>query len=110
MGNAPIVQPEGVNDFLLIQGDTVLSEDIQERARQMGVAQLDSLLWDLRRELIQTDLDFRISGQPLSLIQTSQRIFFDRRNELNKDVFFQRLSRVRRGILLVGWLMEKWFS
>ncbi|MFQ6028751.1 MAG: DUF2299 family protein [Dehalococcoidia bacterium] len=103
-----VAQPEDVNEFLLIQGDAVLNESTRERARQISDAELDVILWELRRELIQTDLEFRIAGEPLALIQMSQRIFFDHRNELSKDVFFQRVSKVRRGILLVRWLMERW--
>ena len=103
-----IAQPAGVKDFLLIQGDVALDEATKERIRQINGAELDSMLWNLRRELISNDVEFRIAGEPLALVQVSQRIFFGRGHELNKDVFFQRVSRVRRGILLVRWLIERW--
>jgi hypothetical protein len=103
-------QPEDARDSLIIQGDVVLNEQTKSLVRQTNDAELDSLLWNLRRELIQSDVEFRISGEPLALIQVSQRIFFGHGNELSKDIFFQRVSRVRRGILLVRWLLERCFS
>ena len=61
-------------------------------------------LWDLRFDLLMTDVEFSGLSDPLGRIGVGQPIFYD---ALSKDLFMQRLSEVKKALLLILWKIAR---
>lgn len=96
-------------DELLIQAQVTFDDDTRAKLDQLPVNERNDFLWDLRFELLRTDLDFRGVGLPLKnievMVRTSADTFF-----LNKEAFRKGISQVGKGIILVQWMMMRKFE
>ncbi|MBC8511850.1 MAG: DUF2299 family protein [Dehalococcoidia bacterium] len=100
-------QNTGREDMLVIQGAVALDEEMTNRVEQLSEKQRNDFLWDLRFELVRTDLEFSGVQIPLKRVEVSERIFFD---ALTKDTFLQRASQVRKGVIIVQWMLARRFA
>ncbi|GAG02639.1 unnamed protein product, partial [marine sediment metagenome] len=67
----------------------------------------NNLLWDLRFELVRTNLEFSGISLPLKRVEVIERLFLD---ALTKDSLLQRASEVRKGVLIVIWMLARRFA
>lgn len=94
-------------DQLLIQGAVLFDDAATNRVSQLPEGERNNLLWDLRFELLRTNLEFSGVQLPLKQIDVMGRICFD---ALTKDAFLQKVSQVRKGVLIVGWMLARKFA
>jgi len=94
-------------DEVVIHGAINFSDDTTDRIGRLTEDERTNLLWDLRFELVRTNLEFSGIDIPLKHIEVVERIFLD---GLTKDCFLQRASEVRKGILIVQWMLAKKFA
>jgi len=97
-------QETGKEDQLFIQFSVPVDEITANRISQLPEDERNSLIWDLRFELLRTDLEFEGIALPLKKIVVRSRIFFD---AFTKDVFLYRTSQVRKGILAIQWIVAR---
>ncbi len=104
-----IVVGQRVNkeDEIVIQGAVNISDDTTDRIGRLTEKERDDLLWDLRFELVRTNLEFNGISFPLKRVEVIERLFLD---ALTKDSFLQRASEVRKGVLIVVWVLAKKFA
>ena len=100
-------QPAGKPDELVIQGAVKFDETMTNKVEQLPEKERDEFLWELRFELVRTNLEFNGVRIPLKRIEVSERIFLD---ALTKDTFLRRVSQVRKGILIVLWMLARKFA
>lgn len=100
-------QRAGKEDEVVIQGAVNIGDDTTDRIGRLVEDERNSLLWDLRFELVRTNLEFSGIDIPLKRIEVVERIFL---NALNKDCFLQRASEVRKGVLIVLWILARKFA
>ena len=95
-------------DRITIEASVSLSDDHVKKMEKLQQKKRRDFLWDLRFELLQTDVEFTGVGESLQRVVVGQPIFYD---ALSKDVFMQRVSEVKKALLLVLWkvaqLMEE---
>jgi hypothetical protein len=94
-------------DQIIIQGTITIDEGINNKLQQLSEEERNNFLWDLRFELLRTDLDFDGIGMPLKQIQIKTRVFLD---VLAKDTFLFRTSQVHKGLLVVFWMLARKFA
>lgn len=97
-------QRKDKEDEVVIQGAISIGDDTNDRITRLTDHDRNDLLWDLRFELVKTNLEFIGIALPLKRIEVVQRIFLD---GLTKDCFLQRTSEVRKGVLIVIWLFAR---
>jgi len=97
-------QRKSREDEVIIQGAINIGDDTTDRIMRLTEDDRNNLLWDLRFELVQTNLEFSGIALPLKRIEVLERIFLD---GLTKDRFLQRTSEVRKGVLIVMWLFAR---
>jgi hypothetical protein len=97
-------QRKNKEDEVIIQGAINIGDDTNDRITRMTDDDRNNLLWDLRFQLVQTNLEFSGIVLPLKRIEVVERIFLD---GLTKDCFLQRTSEVRKGVLIVMWLFAR---
>ena len=100
-------QRKNKEDEVIIQGAINIGDDTNDRIMRLTEDDRNNLLWDLRFELVQTNLEFSGTTLPLKRIEVVERIFLD---GLTKDCFLQRTSEVRKGVLIVMWLFARKFG
>jgi len=100
-------QRVGKDDEVVIQGAVNISDDTTDRIGRLSEDERNNLLWDLRFELVKTNLEFSGISLPLKRIEVVERIFQD---GLTKDSFLQRASEVRKGVLIVLWILARKFA
>ena len=93
-------------DQLIIQGAVTLNQATTDRIAQLPEDERNNFLWDLRFELLRTNLEFEGIQNPLERVQVSERIFLD---ALTKDTFLQRTSEVRKGVIIIQWMLQRKF-
>ena len=95
-------------DRVAVEGIVSVSDDHAEKIAALPSRRRQEFLWDLRFDLLATDVEFSGLGEPLQRVNLAQPIFYD---ALTKDTFMQRVSEVKKALLLVlwkiGWLMEE---
>lgn len=94
-------------DQVVIQGAVAISETTTSRIAQLPEDERNNFLWDLRFELLRTNLEFSGVQFPLKHIEVTERIFLD---ALTKDVLIQRTSEVRKGVLMIQWMIQRKFA
>jgi hypothetical protein len=94
-------------DQIVIQGSIHPDEIITSRMAQLPEDERNNFLWDLRFELLRTDLEFSGIETPLKQVEVSTQIFLD---ALTKDTFLLRTSQVRKGLLAIIWMLAKKFA
>jgi len=92
------------DDEVVIQGAVNIDADTTDRIQRLTEADRNNLVWDLRFELVRTNLEFSGISLPLKRVEMVERIFLD---GLTKDSFLQRTSEVRKGVLIVMWLLSR---
>jgi len=97
----------GREDEVILQGTVRFDEATTDRIAQLREDERNDFLWDLRFELLRTDLEFAGVEAPLKEIRVTERIFFD---ALTKDTFLQRVAEVRKGVLAVIWMVNRRFA
>lgn len=100
-------QNVGREDQIVIQGAVSLDEVTTNRIAQLPEDERNNFLWDLRFELIRTNLEFGGIHLPLKRISVSVRVFLD---ALTKDTLIQRASEVRKGVLIIQWMLQRKFA
>jgi len=100
-------QNKGREDQVIIQGAVTIDEVTSNRLGQLSEEEHNNFLWDLRFELLRTDLDFNGIEMPLKRIEVKTRVFLD---ALAKDTFLIRTSQVRKGVLVILWMIAKKFA
>jgi hypothetical protein len=100
-------QTPGRDDQLLFQGAVIIDDITSDKINELPESERNNLLWDIRFELIKTDLEFMGIEAPLKRVEVMGRIFFD---ALTKDAFLNKVSQVRKGILIVIWMLAKKFA
>lgn len=97
----------GREDELIIEAAIDFDDITANKIAQLSEDERNNFLWDLRFELLRTDLEFSGIETPIKRVQVSERIFCD---ALTKDTFLQRASQVRKGILAVQWIVARKFA
>jgi len=100
-------QRAGKEDEVVIQGAVNIGDDTTDRIGRLSEDERNDLLWDLRFELVRTNLEFSGISLPLKRVEVIERLFFD---ALTKDSFLQRASEVRKGVLIVIWVLARKFA
>jgi hypothetical protein len=102
-----VAQRKERTDEILLQARVSVHENTQAQLRTLIPEDRKGFLWDMRMALMQMNVDFNgISDDPTN-IRVVSRIFFD---GMSKDVFFQRLSEVRRALLTILWMLNRKFE
>jgi hypothetical protein len=94
-------------DQIVIQGSVSPDDIIANKMAQLPEDERSNFLWDLRFELLRTDLEFSGIEMPLKRVEVSTRIVLD---ALTKDTFLLRTSQVRKGMLVIIWMIAKKFA
>lgn len=94
-------------DEILIQARVTVHENTRSRLQALIPEDRRGFLWDLRMALLQMHVDFNGVTDDPTEIRVMTRIFFD---GMSKDVFFERLSNVRRALLTVLWMLNRKFE
>jgi len=97
-------QRKNKEDEVVIQGAVNIGDDTTDRIMRLTEDDRNNLLWDLRFELVKSNLEFSGIALPLKRVEVLERIFLD---GLTKDCFLQRTSEVRKGLLIVMWLFAR---
>ena len=115
-----IYQHVGHTDRLTVQGTLRISEAHRAAFAEMSAEEVESLLWQLRLELLRAGLDYDGLVQPLDEIRVVDVGFVEgvrllglsgfptgSIEGLSKGEFFRRLHLVRRGTNLVQFLIQQ---
>lgn len=94
-------------DELIIQGSINIGSELANKLENLPQIEMDELLWDIRFELLRTNLEFDGIESPLERIGVNERLFFD---ALTKDEFLKRASDVRKGVLIVLRMLARKFA
>ncbi len=94
-------------DEIMIQASVTIGDDTNKLLVALDEDKRSAFLWKLRFELIQTNLEFQGVEAPIKRVSVVQRIFLD---ALGKDLFMRRTSEVRKGILIVMWMLAREFG
>ena len=100
-------QTVGREDNVIIQAAVDVDDEIRNKLAQLPEDERNNFLWDLRFELIRTNLEFSGIQIPLKRIEVIERLFLD---ALTKDAFLQKASEVRKGVLIVLWMVARKFA
>ena len=100
-------QRQGRDDQLLFQAAVIIDDVTSGKINGLSESERNDLLWDLRFELLRTDLEFMGVEVPLKRVEVMGRICFD---ALSKDAFICKVSQVRKGILIVIWMLARKFA
>jgi hypothetical protein len=102
-----IGQRDGKEDQILLQGAVTIDDATSKKIDQMPNEEKNDLLWDLRFELLRTSLEFSGLELPLKQVGVTGRIIAD---SLSKDYFFNKVSEVRKGVLIIVWMLQRRFA
>lgn len=91
-------------DRVTIEGGVAFGDEQAKKFAALSAAKRQDFLWDLRFDLLATDVEFSGLGEPLRRITLAQPIFYD---GLTKDAFMQRVSEVKKALLLVLWKISR---
>lgn len=100
-------QQQDRRDAIFIQSGLTLSDDWRARLSNMESSDKSKLLWDVRFALLRMEPEFSGVDEDPKRITFNQRIFFD---GLTKDLFFQRVSQVRKSLLTAWWILGRALS
>jgi len=94
-------------DTIILQGGINIDDTTSQKIDNLPAEERDDFLWELRFELLRTNLEFQGISLPLKRIELSERIVID---ALTKDCFVQRTSELKKGVLLVLWMLARKFA
>lgn len=108
MGRKIVVgQNIGREDTIIIQGGITIDNFTSQKINELPESERDEFLWNLRFELLRTNLEFNGIMLPLKQIELMERIVID---ALSKDCFTKRISEVKKGVLIVLWMLARKFG
>ncbi|MFA5300859.1 MAG: DUF2299 family protein [Lutibacter sp.] len=102
-----VIQRNNRPDQVLIIGGVILVDSMKRKMERMDIKKQQEFRWLINIELLKTNLEFQMVGTPLEKIDLSQRLYYD---ALTKDEFIQRVSCLRRGIILILALLQRQFN
>ncbi len=91
-------------DRVIIEAGVAIPDEQAKKIMALPRKKRQDFLWDLRFELLATDVEFSGLSEPLGHITLGQPIFYD---ALSKDLFMERLSEVKKALLLVVWKVAR---
>jgi hypothetical protein len=95
-----ISQPADKADRLSISANVTIDDKANKMLGALPQKKRREFLWNLRFALLQTDVEFGGISEPLKQVSVGEPIFYD---GLSKDRFMEKLSQVRKAILLILW-------
>jgi hypothetical protein len=95
-------------DAIILQGGINIDDNTSREIDKLPEGERNDFLWDLRFALLRTNLEFSGITLPLKRIELMERIVIDA--PLTKDCFVQRTSEVKKGVLLVLWMLSRKFA
>jgi len=107
--NRPVVvgQTAGEKDQIIIAAQLSVSEPFRQRFQSLPQIERHALIHDLRHDLILLGVGYAGIGHPLQQIQFSKLSYFD---GLSKDLFLERVGKVRNAIILARGMIARALS
>jgi hypothetical protein len=105
--NSKSGQLVGRPDRIVIEAHISVDQQTQNAIMQLPEAERIEFLWELRFELLRTELEFNDIDDPLKDVHLLHGIFID---ALDRDTLLRRTVQIRKGIQLVEWVLEKKFK
>ena len=93
-------QNKAREDRIHLEANVKISEDHRKLFEGLAEDKRKEVLWNLRFQLLQMNVDFVGVAEPLQDVILTQRIYLD---GLTKDAFVQRFITVRNAIIAVIW-------
>ena len=93
-------QHKAREDRVHLEANVRISDDHRKQFESLAEDKRREVLWDLRFQLLQMNVDFVGVAEPLKDIILTQRIYLD---GLTKDAFIQRFLTVRNAVIAVIW-------
>jgi hypothetical protein len=93
-------QNKAREDRIHLEANVRISDDHRKLFESLAADKRKEILWNLRFQLLQMNVDFVGVAEPLQDIILTQRIYLD---GLTKDAFIQRFLTVRNAVIAVIW-------
>ena len=93
-------QNKARTDRIHLEANIKISDDHRSQFESLPEEKRREVLWNLRYQLLQMNVDFIGVGEPIEDVILTQRIYLD---GLSKDAFIQRFLTVRNAIIAVIW-------
>jgi hypothetical protein len=93
-------QNKAREDRIHLEANVRISEDHRKQFESLPDDKRREILWDLRFQLLQMNVDFVGVAEPIEEVILTQRIYLD---GLTKDAFIQRFLSVRNAVIAVIW-------
>ena len=93
-------QNKAREDRIHLEANIRISDDHRKLFESLAEDKRKEILWNLRFQLLQMNVDFVGVAEPLQDVVLTQRIYLD---GLTKDAFIQRFITVRNAIIAVIW-------
>lgn len=91
-------------DQIILEGAVALSDGHRQLFEQLDPNERQEILWELRFTLLGLGVEFQGVSDPINRVMIGQRVYFD---ALGKDLFLQRVSQVRNGIIATIWTFAR---
>jgi hypothetical protein len=93
-------QNKAREDRVHLEANVKISDDHRKLFESLPEIKRKEILWNLRFQLLQMNVDFAGVAEPLQDVILTQRIYLD---GLTKDAFIQRFITVRNAVIAVIW-------
>jgi hypothetical protein len=93
-------QNKAREDRVHLEANVKISDDHRKLFESLPEIKTKEILWNLRFQLLQMNVDFAGVAEPLQDVILTQRIYLD---GLTKDAFIQRFITVRNAVIAVIW-------
>jgi hypothetical protein len=93
-------QNKAREDRIHLEATIRISDDHRKQFESLPEEKRREVLWNLRYQLLQMNVDFIGVAEPIENVILTQRIYLD---GLTKDAFIQRFLTVRNAIIAVIW-------
>lgn len=101
-----VAQPNGRSDQFIVRVGCDI-HDAQSHLAKLPQKELDEFIWDLRFELLRSEVEFDGLDMPLQRVSISRTIYSD---GLSKNSFAETLGKVLRGVMVVIWMLRRKFG
>jgi len=93
-------QNKAREDRVHLEANVKISDDHRKLFESLAEKKRREVLWNLRFQLLQMNVDFVGVAEPIEDVILTQRIYLD---GLTKDAFIQRFLTVRNAVIAVIW-------
>jgi hypothetical protein len=93
-------QNKAREDRVHLEANVKISDDHRKQFESLAEDKRREVLWNLRFQLLQMNVDFVGVAEPIQDVILTQRIYLD---GLTKDAFIQRFLTVRNAVIAVIW-------